>query len=135
MPAAVPSRRGAALLLVLLTVLLVGSYIAIAASRRHVLAAGARRAEARDRLRAALWDAAWTALRQAGPGAPPAGGRYEAPDGVATEVTVQPGPKKGLAAGPFTIRVTAVLDRHRREAWARVRPVAEGFRIQAWVER
>jgi hypothetical protein len=136
MPAPAPIRRGAALLVVLAAVALVGSLLAVAGARRYTLLAGQKRDDVRARLRVAAWDAVWSDLRLAAaqPKSLPGGGPDEAPDGVQTVVEARPA-AGGKESGRFEVSVTASLGRARHEGWALVQRTGEGFRILTWVER
>jgi hypothetical protein len=132
-------RRGAALLIVLAAVMLVGSLVAAGGVRRYSLLADQRRLDAKARLRIALWDAVWSDLRLAASqpaSGLPSGGRHEAPDGVQTAVQVQPAEKAGRKEpSRFYLTATAALGKDRHEAWALAQRTGDGYRILTWVER
>ncbi len=136
---ATTSRRGAALIVALAALALVTALLAMGGARAQGLNTDARRAGRQARLRAAVWDAAWSRLRHAdlAPGGIPASAVRERPDGVKTSVDVQKlGSERRGDPIRFALSVTAELERDRREAWSLVERNGVGeYRILTWVER
>ncbi len=133
------SRAGAALILALAAVALVAALLAVGGARAQGVKADQTRADYQARLRAALWDAAWSRLENASsaPDGIPAPVQREAPDGVKTAVTVQKlaAERRGEPVR-FSLSVMAQFEKDRREAWGLVqRSQAGDYRILTWVER
>ena len=133
------TRRGAALILVLATLALIATLLAIGGARVYTLRAAQGRADRQARLRAAIWDAAWTRLRlaAAAPDGAPIPAQRESPDGVKTSVAVQRiGAESRGEPARFALSVQAEYAGATREAWSLVQRNTSGdFRVLTWVER
>lgn len=134
-----PFRRGAALVAVLAALAMTCAFIAAGGARVYGIRQTRQRADRQARLRAAVWNAAWTRLCDASlkPQGGPGGAPEESPDGVKTAVVVERiGGTNRAEPARFALTIRAELEKDRREAWSLAeRNLAGGMRILVWVER